>query len=415
MKVLKVGTLIDGTGRAPISDAAIVVEGSTIRSVGPAAALGPEAHDAEVLDFSSAFAMPGLVDAHSHLTLAGDCRTYEEMALDPNEVLAVTAVRNARIHLESGVTTLRDNGGRDSVTFAVREAMERGYFVGPRMLLSGRPVTVTRGHFFWCHEEADDVSDIRRSIRRLVSEGADFIKIMATGGGTAHTEPARASYSVEELRAAVELSHDLGRLITAHCRGKQGMERATEARVDGMEHGEFLLPDGTHRYDERLAARMIEAGIYLGPTMQASRYHTQVALQCKQEREGLTPAEASDLAAISSRTNEKLEIFHHLLEAGMGDHLLPSTDAGCFDMDFGKMYYSLDLFVKGGMTPMQALVAGTSQSARAIGVGHLTGSLEPGKEADILLLNADPLVDVTNVRHVAAVFKGGERVIPWTR
>ncbi len=408
--VLKVRTLIDGTGKPPVKDAAIVIDGSRLRWAGRSSDLGPETREAEVIDHGACFAMPGLVDAHSHLTLAGDCRTYEEMALDPNELLAVTAVRNARIHLESGVTTLRDNGGRDSVVFAVREAMERGYFVGPRMLLSGRPVTVTGGHFAWCHGVADSVSDIRRTIRLLVSEGANFIKIMATGGGTAHTEPGRASYSADELRAARELAHDLGRLITAHCRGKQGMERAVEAGVDGMEHGEFLLPDGVVKFDERLGAKMVESGIYLGPTLQASRYHTQVKLLEKKEREGLSEAEEDLLSAISRRTNEKLEIFHRLLELGMGEHLLPSTDAGCFDMDFGKMYYSLDLFVRGGMSPMQALMAGTSQSARAIGVDQVVGTLEAGKEADVLLLSADPLADLRNVRHVAAVYRAGERV-----
>ena len=129
--------------------------------------------------------MPGLVDAHAHLTLAADRRTYEQMVLDPDEMMALVSVSNLQRHLACGVTTLRDNGGRNRVTFIVREAIKRGYFIGPRLLLSGRPVTHRYGHFYWCNGVADGVEAIRATVRQLVAEGADHIKIMASGGATA--------------------------------------------------------------------------------------------------------------------------------------------------------------------------------------------------------------------------------------
>src|SRR6266581_3422698 len=122
---------------------------------------------------------------------------------DTDEIMALIALSNINIHLRSGITTLRDNGARNRVMFIVREAVQRGYFLAPRMLLSGRPITCTNGHFHCCGEIADGEDEIRRSVRRLVGEGADFIKIMATGGGTATTNPALASYGVPELRTAV--------------------------------------------------------------------------------------------------------------------------------------------------------------------------------------------------------------------
>ena len=144
------------------------------------------------------------MDAHCHLSLLGAGLRYEEEIPHSNEFMAVTAVYNAQVMLKSGVTTLRDNGCRDSIMFGVRDAMDRGLLVGPRMLLAGRPVTMTGGHFFWCNGTADGDDEIWREIRKLVQEGADHIKIMASGGGTEGTNPGLPSYTARELRTAVD-------------------------------------------------------------------------------------------------------------------------------------------------------------------------------------------------------------------
>jgi imidazolonepropionase-like amidohydrolase len=162
-----------------------------------------------LVHFPTGAILPGLIDSHAHLTLAGDGRTYEQMTLDRDEMMALVAVRNMHRHLAAGVTTIRDNGGRNLVVFAVREAIER---------LSGRPITHSLGHFHWCNGVADSAEEIVAAVRRLVAEGADHIKIMASGGGTVGTIPSLASYRPDELRVAVETAHDLGRLTTAHAR-----------------------------------------------------------------------------------------------------------------------------------------------------------------------------------------------------
>src|SRR5262249_48881475 len=160
---------------------------------------------------------------------AADRRTYEQMVLDPDEMMALVSVRNLQRHLASGVTTLRDNGGRNRVTFIVREAINRGYFVRPRLPLSGPPQTPRHGHFHWCNGVADGPDAIRAAVRQLVAEGADHIKIMASGGATAGNIPYYPSYSAAELQVAVDAAHVLGRLTTAHCRAKQSMINAVEA------------------------------------------------------------------------------------------------------------------------------------------------------------------------------------------
>src|SRR5688500_2350816 len=214
--------LVDGTGRAPLRDAAIRIEDGRVKAVGPIGALRPKAGEpAAEHDYRPDWLAPGLIDGHTHLGLAGDGRTYEEMDEDPDELMMLAGVANLRRHLAAGVTTLRDNGARNRVGFMLREGVGRGYLPAPRMLVCGRPITCTGGHFHWCNEVADGEAEIRKAVRRLVHEGADHIKVMASGGGTRGTIPGRPSYSVEELHAAVDEAHLLGRLTVAHCRATE--------------------------------------------------------------------------------------------------------------------------------------------------------------------------------------------------
>src|SRR5882672_7522518 len=150
-RYVRADRVVTATDRGVIEDGVVGFEGSRIVTVAPASELEAELASASVEHYDQATLLPGLVDAHAHLTLAGDRRTYEQMILDPDEMMALVSIRNLQRHLASGVTTLRDNGGRNRVTFVVREAIERGYFVGPRLLLSGRPVTHRYGHFYWCN------------------------------------------------------------------------------------------------------------------------------------------------------------------------------------------------------------------------------------------------------------------------
>ena len=402
--------LVDGTGRAPLRDAAIRIEDGRVKAVGAIGALRPAAGEPAVEhDFRPYWIAPGLIDEHTHLGLAGDGRTYEEMDEDPDELMILAGVANLRRHLAAGVTTLRDNGARNRVGFLLREGVGRGYLPAPRMLVCGRPITCTGGHFHWCNEVADGEAEIRKAVRRLVHEGADHIKVMASGGGTRGTIPGRASYSAAELAAAVDEAHGLGRLTVAHCRATESMTRAIEAGLDLMEHAEFLDPDGEMRYDPAIAERMRDAGMYVSPTLQAAGYPTVLALRAKREEEGLTRGEEARLAAAETRVATRVEHFGRMLEAGLLPRMVAGSDSGCGNLAFGHLEYDLALMHKGGMTPMQVLESATRVTAEAIGFGEEIGTLEPGKLADLIVVDGDPSADVGALSRVKAVFQSGER------
>jgi imidazolonepropionase-like amidohydrolase len=406
---IRVGLLVDGLGGPPITDAVIVVQGDRIAWVGEFGDVPPK-WSTGVLDYASSTALPGLVDAHVHMSLFADGRSYEEMAADSDSLMALAAARNVRTHLLSGVTTARDNGARNRLGFDIRLAIERGYFDGPRLLVAGRPITCSGGHFYWCGEEADGEEAIREAVRRLVAEGADHIKVMASGGGTAGTDPTRPSYTVSELSAAKATAQDLGRLVTAHCRARGAMDRAIEAGLDCIEHGEFLEEDGVARFNADTAQRMVEAGTYLSPTLAAYGWDTILRLRARREVEPLAERDAAALEQAEDTIKGRLECVNRLLALGMGDRIVAGTDAGCFDYSFGHMDYNLQLLVQSGMSPMQAIMAATRFSAKACGVDALVGTLEPGKYADILLLDGDPTQVIGAISNVRAVFKAGALV-----
>jgi imidazolonepropionase-like amidohydrolase len=425
-RYLRAARVITSASAGVVEDGVVVVDGARVTRVGRAADMSAELSFATVEHFPESTILPGMVDAHAHLTLAADRRTYEQMVLDPDEMMALVSVSNLQKHLATGVTTLRDNGGRNRVTFIVREAIQRGYFIGPRLLLSGRPVTHSYGHFYWCNGVADGADAIRAVVRQLVAEGADHIKIMASGGATAGNIPYYPSYTAAELHVAVEAAHALGRLTTAHCRARQSMLNAVEAGLDCIEHGEFLVPgtvveyggglasSGVMEYDPRVTEKLLEAGTFVSYTMQAGGYDSLVELRDRTKRadSSLSAAEEARRAGLEAYYDTKLEVFRRLLADGMLPRLVISSDAGPFDCEFGRMVYGLRLAVQGGMTNLQAIEAATSVAAEACGVSQLVGTLEPGKEADLFVVGGNPLDDIERIADVQAVFLGGRPVGP---
>ncbi len=336
--ILRAGWLYGADGAPPVQDALVLVSDGRIVQVGTAAELSQLLDGKRhVEEYPDCTVVPGLIDAHCHITLSADSRSYEEMALDSDELMAVVAVRNMRLHLSAGVTTLRDNGGRNRVPFVVREAIDRGYVAGPRLLLSGRPVTPSGGHFHWCNGVADGRDEIVALVRTLVAEGADHIKIMASGGGTAGTSPHLPSYSVDELRAAIGTAHDLERLTTCHCRARDSMLNALSAETDCIEHAEFLVrapevdfgggvrSSVATQYDPMVVERMLAGDVYLSATLQPG-YDS--LLDLRSQREGLSAPSRGQLSYLESLHDTKLTVVHRLLADGMRDHLIVSTDAG---------------------------------------------------------------------------------------
>ncbi len=404
--------LADGLSSSSKSGQAILVSGDRITAVGAKQAIQKQiSPKTEVVDLGSACLAPGLIDGHTHLSLSGDGRNYGEMFSETDEMMVLTGVLNMQLHLTAGITTIREHGARNRVGFTLKEGLGRGFIPGPRMLVSGRPITCTAGHFHMCNEIADGEEELRRSVRQLVHEGADYIKIMASGGGTEGTIPGRATYSTVELHAAVHEAHHFHRLTAAHCRAKESMVRAVEAGIDLMEHAEFLDPDHQLRFDPKVAEMMAESGIWISPTLQAwTRYPRIVELEKRREAGTISATEENELRTLDERVERRLDVMRRMLDYGMRHRIVPGTDSGVANLAFGHLDYDLQLLVRVGFTPGEALLAATRISAKAIGMADTIGTIEPGKIADLVAFEDDPTVDVNAFSRVVAVFQAGRRI-----
>src|SRR4051812_48499793 len=423
---VRAGLLIDGNGGEPMQDAVIEIEGIRIKRVGRAEDFGTaleDGSDGSVLDHSGHVVMPGMVDCHAHPTLYPDRQSFEVQLQAPDEMLALTAVYELTRHLTSGVTTVRDCAARGQVMFWVREAIQRGYFQGPRLQLAGRAITHSRGHIHWAGGVADTPDEIRRQVRVLVAEGADCIKVVASGGGTKGGIPYLASYTTDELRVAVEAAHALERRTVAHARATQSIENCVDAGIDAIAHVEFLAPGaildmggagaptGLPKLDQRVAEKLAASPAYLDLNPQSSGWDTLVLFKQKlASGERLISSEQAQQASLNAYFDHFIPVIGALREMGLVDRMGFGSDAGPFDTEFGHMEYSVEIARLAGLSPMESLQVVTRNPARLCGLDDRVGTIETGKEADLLLLAANPLEDVGNLTRVLAVLKAGEQV-----
>jgi imidazolonepropionase-like amidohydrolase len=302
------------------------------------------------------------------------------------------------------VTTLRDAGAVHDVGFAIKEAAEAGLYLTPRMLVSGRPVTITGGHFWWCGQEADGVDAVRQAVRQLVKQGADFIKIMASGGG-AGSDSRRASYSIEELTAIVDEAHQFGLKTAAHCVSADSVARAAAAGVDEIEHFNFLHSDGSRIWDQAAADTILEKGLFVCPTIQTGWRRIE-QLQKKVAEGTLTDSERRQLEAGLYKTNTKLEFIGRFRE--MGIPIAAGTDS---IRKFGDYALGLELLHRAGLSPMEVIQSATCVAAKSIGMENQVGLVKAGMLADLVYLDGDPLADITVFDQVAAVVLNGQLVV----
>jgi len=421
---LLAGVLIDGNGGQPVRDAVIAIEGGSITAVAKRDEFGSALDGASVLDFTDKVVMPGLIDCHAHPTLFPDRQPFDVQLQAPDEMLALTAVRQLTLHLRSGVTTVRDCAARGQTMFWVREAARRGFFASPRLQLVGRAITHSKGHIYWTGAVADTTDEIRKQVRMLVAEGADAIKLVASGGGTKGGIPYLPSYTVAELRVGVEAAHALERPTVAHARATKSIENCVDAEIDAIAHVEFLAPGaimdmggagaptGLPKFDRRVADKLAASSAYLDLNPQSSGWDTVVLLRRKQARgEPLSAQEAAQLANLTAYFDAFLPVIGTLRGMGLVDRMAFGSDAGPFDTEFGHMAYSVHLARLAGLSPMESLQVVTRNSARLMGLDSTIGTVGPGKQADLLVLDGDPLDNPENLRRVAAVFKSGVRVV----
>ena len=408
LKIIRAGKLVDGLGGPPKKGMAVLVEDEYITRVFREGELSlPEGATVEMLDFPKATLLPGLVDCHTHTNMPGDGTSVDDVGLEGDDIHLLQAVKQARIALESGVTTMRDNGGWHKVVFSLKDGIRRELVPGPRILASGRPITMTGGHCWMMGSEADGVDGVRQAVRQLVLEGVDFIKVMATGGSTRGSMPEQPSYTLDELKAVTDEAHRRARFVGAHAIAQQGIVNALDAGVDMLIHCTFVQPDGSIKFDPRVGERIASSGTWVNPTIQVRRSVVEF-LEQKLEDEGLTPAEEEAQVQSKVELEGRLEVTRRLISAGA--RVVGGSDCGWNIYPFGQFHKELESLVLAGFSAGQAVLAGTSEAAKSLGVADQIGTIEPGKEADLLVVGGDPTQDILALASVVAVFKSGVRV-----
>jgi imidazolonepropionase-like amidohydrolase len=391
-KVLDVKTGKIATGQV------VVIEADKIVSVGPASSVKATASD-RTIDLPNATVLPGLIDAHTHLTFNPQFG-YDSLAISvPRE--ALIGARNARVTLEAGITTVRNVGASGYADVALRDAINAGDVPGPRMLVSGPALSITGGH---CDNDllpyeyhatsegvADGVEQVQHRVREVIKYGADLIKVCATGGVLSKGDDPNASqYTLEEMKAIVADAHRLGRKVAAHAHGAQGVIWASEAGVDSVEHG--------HLMNDAAIATLKKNATYLVPTLYLVDWQREHAAEANLPD---FAKKKMDMVSQVGKANVK-KAFEAGVKIGMG------TDAAVYP--HGLNAHELAVYVSLGMSPLQAIQTATINDADLLGWSNKVGTIEPGKWADIIAVDGDPLQDVTTLQHVKFVMKGGEVV-----
>ena len=392
------GHLLDVKSGKTLSDQTLVVEDGKIVSSG-ASAEAKIPSDAVRIELPNATVLPGFIDAHTHLTKDPKFG-YDTLALSTSRQ-ALTGAKNARLTLLAGFTTVRNVGAKEFSDVALRDAINAGDVPGPRMLVSGPPLSITGGHCdnnmlpFEYHATSDGVADgiaaVQHKVRENIKYGADLIKVCATGGVLSLGDnPQHSQFTLEEMKAIVADAHRLGRKVAAHAHGAEGIRWAAEAGVDSVEHGSYI--------DDAGIAAMKEHGTYLVPTLYLGDWMIDNA--------GLTRLPAPLLAKAKEVIPAARKNIAHAFAAGVKVAL--GTDAAVYP--HGLNAHEFETMVKLGLTPLQSIQAGTLNAADLLGWSGKVGTLEPGAWADIVAVEGDPLKDITTLQRVKFVMKGGEVV-----
>ncbi|AEG17138.1 amidohydrolase [Methanobacterium paludis] len=397
------GTLIDGTGKPPIRNAAVLIRNKQIISAGPKNSIKlPETSKMKMIDANDGFILPGFVDAHVHIMANGFHR--EDIIYKPLSLYFYNAIENMRLTINAGVTTVRDAGLADA---GVKMAIEQGLILGPRIQISVTPLSITGGHFdLWLNSGydiktsypgypdsiCDGLEEVRKKVREVLRAGAEVIKVMVTGGVMSVNDgPESTQFTVEELKVIVkEAEYKDGIKVMAHAHGVQGMKNALKAGVHSIEHGTYL--------DEEAIHMMLENKTYLVPTLLVNKNNMERA-----KRGEVREWEVESALTVFDIQKENIKKAYRA-----GVTIALGTDCGV--LSHGRNLEELSLLQDIGMTPDEAIVAGTKTGAECLGWQDKVGTVEEGKFADIVISKTNPLEDIKslgNPDNIVMVIKDG--------
>lgn len=331
-----------------------------------------------VIDAQGKFVMPGMIDCHVHVTSTGQPKDITGNQNAPEAYLALIGAQMIQRDLEAGFTTVRNMGTKNFMDISIQKAWQEGRIKGARILTSGPCITMTGGHGWMGGLQSDGQDECRKSARLLLRNGVEVVKIMATGGVmTPGVEPGSPQLTEAEIRAAVEEAHKAGRKTATHAQGTEGIKNAVRAGIDTVEHGIFL--------DEELLVMMKERNTALVPTLVAPYHINQGGVAAGIPEYAV--AKASQVAA------SHLNSFKMALQAGLTIAL--GTDAGTPLNFHGENALELQLMTENGMSNEQALLAATKTASEVVDRADLIGSVEVGKLADLLIIEGNPLEDIS--------------------
>jgi imidazolonepropionase-like amidohydrolase len=385
------GRVFAGDGRV-LEHATVIVEGDRIVKVGKGKT--PVSRGAEKIPLEGSTLFPGFIDCHVHLCLDGSADPMTTLLKDPLPMTTLKACRLAHKTLMSGVTMVRDMGGKDGLDLCLRDGIRSGLIPGPRMLVSRQMVCMTGGHGWQFGREADGPDEVRKAVREQIRGGADLVKLMATGGVmTPGVEPGAAQLTEEELRAGIEEAHKAGRKTATHAMGTEGILNALRAGIDSIEHGVYM--------NEEAISLMKKKGVPFIPTLSALHHILNRGVE-------------AGIPAFAVEKTRRVKP-HHLNSVRMaretGVVVAAGTDAGTPFNEHGQNLGEMIFLVEQGYSPADALRAGTSIAARTLGVEKDFGTVQEGKAADLVVVKGNPLEDMkTLLTSVAVVMQGGKLV-----
>ncbi len=370
------GRVIIGNGEF-IERGTVVINGKRIEFVGPLKKSSASKKD-RVFDLSGKTILPGLIDAHVHLCVDGSPDPITSLIKESIPQTTLKAADHARRTLEAGVTTVRDMGGKDYIDLAIRDGIESGILQGPRMLCSGKLICMTGGHGWQFGREANGVDDVRAAVREQLKAGADLIKLMATGGiMTKGVDPGSTQFTLEELIAGVEEAKKAGRRTATHAQGTEGIKNALWAGIHSIEHGFYM--------DNEAIELILQTKAFLVPTLSAPYHILKAGV-----KKGVPPYVVEKSKSVLKSHWESVKKAHRAkIPIAMG------TDAGTPFNCHGENLKEMELLVKVGFHPMEAIVAATKTASEVLGLEDRIGTLRPGKLADLVVLDGDPLQDIT--------------------
>lgn len=369
------GDVFVGDGSV-LRNATVLTQGGRIREVAQGGGKVPRG--ARVLRVEGCTVLPGLIDCHTHICLDGSSDPFGRSRTDSFALRVLQAAERARRTLLAGVTTIRDMGGVDGIDLEIRNAISSGLIPGPRILASGRLICITGGHGWPIGREIDGVDEMRKAVREQLKSGADLVKFIVTGGVlTPGSDPGAQQMTREELQAGIEEAHRAGRKTAAHAKGSAGILCALQAGIDSIEHGTIMT--------EEAVALMAERKVGINFTLSA-----MYGIEHRGLQGGMGKALVDKAVGTKARRDRSIEMVR---QAGIP--ITMGTDAGTPFNLHGDNARELELLVGVGFSPTQALVAATDAAARSLGLEQHIGSIAPGKSADLVVVEGDPLRDIT--------------------